>query len=67
MPHEVRTTCDRTQEHRYKKPTFKKNVTACKNNEKSLLGKTAPVMQPSVTVGFEQSFVLYLQGTKKNK
>lgn len=24
-------------------------------------------MQPSVTVGFEQSFVLYLQGTKKNK
>lgn len=24
-------------------------------------------MQPSVTVGFEQSFVLYLQGTKKKK
>lgn len=24
-------------------------------------------MQPSVTVGFEQSFVLYRQGTKKNK
>lgn len=24
-------------------------------------------MQPSVTVGFEQSFVLYLQGTKRNK
>lgn len=24
-------------------------------------------MQPSVTVGFEQSFVLYRQGTKKKK
>lgn len=24
-------------------------------------------MQPSVTVGFGQSFVLYLQGTKKKK
>lgn len=24
-------------------------------------------MQPSVTVGFEQSFVLYHQGTKRNK
>lgn len=24
-------------------------------------------MQPSVLVGFEQSFVLYRQGTKKNK
>lgn len=24
-------------------------------------------MQPSVTVGFEQSFVLYHQGTKKKK
>lgn len=24
-------------------------------------------MQPSVTVGFEQSFVLYRQGTKRNK
>lgn len=24
-------------------------------------------MQPSVTVGFEQSFVLYLQGTKRNE
>lgn len=24
-------------------------------------------MQPSVAVGFEQSFVLYLQGTKRNE